>query len=80
MADGVQIQETQHLLMGIDSMEYKGYEIVGDGSYGYKSIKPIGRGSVPKQLRGLYTTAQFAQKDIDAHIEGSGKNGKAEIS
>lgn len=61
-------------------MEYKGYKIEADGSFGYKSIKPIGRGSVPVKLRGLYTSAIFAQKDIDAHLERGGKNGKAETS
>lgn len=60
-------------------MEYKGYKIVADGPYGNKSIKPVGKGSVPKALRGMFTTSYFAQKQIDAHLEG-GENGKAKSS
>ena len=51
-------------------MEYKGYKITADGSYGNKIIKPMGRGSVPNALAGSFTTAYFAMKHIDAHLEG----------
>lgn len=47
-------------------MEYKGYNIVGDNTYGYKLIKPIGKGSVPMELRGEYTSFPFAKQAIDA--------------
>lgn len=47
-------------------MEYKGYEIVNDNKFGYKNIKPIGKGSVPMDLRGSYTTYDFAKQAIDA--------------
>lgn len=50
-------------------MEYKGYKIVHDGSYGHKLIKPIGKGSVHKSLLGSYTTSVFATKQIDAYLE-----------
>lgn len=46
-------------------MEYRGFKIVGDGTYGYKEIKPVGRGSIPTQLRGIWTTVREAQRAID---------------
>jgi|TARA_R110000796_G_scaffold103981_3_gene213490 hypothetical protein len=60
-------------------MEYKGYKIEGDGTYGNKVIKPIGKGSVHKNLRGSFTTSVFAIKHIDAHLEGI-ENGKVKTS
>lgn len=48
-------------------MEYEGYTIVGDGTFGYKHIKPAGKGSVALPLRGMYTTAFEAQQAIDAY-------------
>lgn len=48
--------------------EYKGYKIVGDGTFGMKVIKPLGKGSVPLHLRGLYSNAAIAKKSIDLHI------------
>lgn len=63
--------ETVHLIK-VDSMtaptEYKGYSIAGDGTFGYKNIKPVGKGSVPADLRGLYTNANFAKKGIDSYL------------
>ena len=60
------------------SEEYKGYKIVHDGTMGYKSIKAIGKGSVPIHLRGVYTKAVFAHNDIDKHISlKESNNGKA---
>ena len=50
-------------------IEYKGYNIVGDGTYGYKEIKTIGKGSLPLELRGSFTTSIFAQKAIDAYLQ-----------
>lgn len=48
--------------------EYKGFNIVGDGSFGYKNIKPVGKGSVPKDLRGAYTNGVFAKRGIDSYL------------
>lgn len=48
--------------------EYKGYTVVGDKQYGYKEIKPIGKGSVPLSLRGQFTTVNFAHRAIDAYL------------
>lgn len=50
------------------SVEYKGYKIEGDGKFGYKHIKPKGKGSVPKELRGSFTTSDFAEKAINSHL------------
>lgn len=55
-------------------MEYKGFKIVNDGTFGMWLVKAIGRGSVPKELRGSYTTAVLAQKSIDVHTETKGKS------
>lgn len=47
-------------------IEYKGYRIVSDGTFGYKQIKPYGKtGSVPKPLRGNFTASAEAIKCID---------------
>ena len=48
------------------SLEYKGYSIESN-MFSNKVIKPIGKGSVSSQLRGLYTNATEAMRAIDAH-------------
>lgn len=47
--------------------EYKGYNIVSaEGNESrFKRIKPIGKGSIPTVLLGLYTNAAEAKKAID---------------
>ena len=55
--------------------EYKGYKLEHDGGFGMISIKPMGRGSVPKELTGTYTNRVMAMKAID-FLEAN-KNGKA---
>lgn len=50
-------------------MEYRGYKIEGDGTFGYKHIKPIGKGSVSKVLQGAYTTGAEAEKAIDNFLK-----------
>lgn len=55
-------------------MEYNGYSIEHDGTFGYKEIKPIGKGSVPKELRGKYTTAVTAKQAIDAYVREKKSN------
>ena len=57
--------------------EYSGYKIVGDGTYGNKLIKAIGKGALPLGLRGSFTSFSFARKAIDVHGKGV-DNGKAE--
>lgn len=49
-------------------MEYNGFKIEGDGTFGYKHIKPVGKGSVALELRGRYTTPYEAEKAIDAYL------------
>lgn len=48
--------------------EYNGYKIVSDGTYGYKEIKPAGRGSIHLSLRGKFTTEKVARQAIDQHL------------
>lgn len=50
-------------------MEYSGYNIAFDGSFGYHSIKTIGRGSTPADLKGRFTTVKFAQRAIDTYLQ-----------
>jgi len=49
-------------------IEYNGYKIVGDGSYGYKEIKSLGRGALPLTLRGVFTSEKVARQAIDYHL------------
>jgi hypothetical protein len=58
--------------------EYRGYSI--QLSHGcLRCIKPIGKGSVVKQLKGLYTDVPRAMKDIDKYLDSKQEksNGKA---
>lgn len=48
----------------MDSVEYNGYMIEPTGT-GMYEIKPIGRGTVIKELRGLYTKIGLAMQAID---------------
>jgi hypothetical protein len=48
--------------------EYNGYKIVGDGTYGYKEIRSVGRGALPTTLRGQFTTEKMAKQAIDFHV------------
>ena len=50
-------------------MEYKGYSVEGDGTFGYKKIKPVGKGSVHLALRGSYTTPKEACDAIDRFLD-----------
>ena len=52
--------------------EYKGYKIVGDGTFGYKRVQAI-KGSIPQVLAGSYTTEKFARTDIDRYLASKGK-------
>lgn len=49
-------------------MEYKGYDIVSDGTYGMKLIKKIGPGTCPYILQGSYTKIVDAQHAIDQYV------------
>lgn len=50
------------------SAEYKGYNIVSDGTYGYKEIKALGRGALPLAMRGKFTSERAARQAIDYHL------------
>lgn len=60
-------------------MEYKGYKIVGDGTYGMKYIKHIGRGACPKELLGSFTSFSQAMKMIDLVLSKRGKDNVEDI-
>lgn len=49
-------------------MEYKGYNIKGDGVYGQKVIHSIGSGALPKSLRGSFTNERQAERAINSYI------------
>lgn len=49
--------------------EYRDHLIVGDKTYGYKEIKPVGKGSVHLTLRGKYTNAVHARRAIDNYLD-----------
>jgi hypothetical protein len=64
--------------------EYKGFTISNPPNVGtmYK-VSSVGSGSVPKALRGMYTTPVEAQRDIDKHlnsVQAKTKATKAEKS
>ena len=48
--------------------EYKGYKIVSEEPFMMKVIRPIGKGSVNKSLRGRYTTFKDASLAIDKFL------------
>lgn len=61
------------------SEEYKGYLLKGEGNYAMIVIKPLGKGSVPKELRGLYTSVAEAKRAVD-QLERTSNNGKTKRS
>lgn len=58
--------------------EYKNYKVVGDNTYGMKTIRPLGRGTVPGELRGSYTDFRNAQLAIDKYLSGKEKEEDAQ--
>lgn len=48
-------------------IEYKGYLIVNDRTFGYFEVKHTGKGSLPKALSGRYTKSSIAMRDIDTY-------------
>lgn len=61
-------------------MEYKEYIIENDGTFGMKTIKAPGRGSVNLSLRGTYTSWREAMKAVDNFIANRGKDNVETIS
>lgn len=60
-------------------MEYNGFNIKSDGTFGYLKVHTIGAGKLPKILGGLYTSIGNARKAVDSYInhKEAAKNGKA---
>ena len=57
---------------------YKGYEIRLEAGGILKSIRGVGKGSIPMTLSGLYTSSLDAMRAIDLEVGGENKsNGKA---
>lgn len=58
--------------------EYNGYKIVTVNHFLLKEVKAIGKGSVPMELRGLFTSTAQAKLGIDAYLTvKESNNGKA---
>jgi len=49
-------------------IEYKGYLIVNDRTFGYFEVRHTGKGSLPKSLSGRYTKSSLAMRDIDTYL------------
>ena len=67
------------------NVEYSGYMVVNDGTYGNLEIRSIGKGALPNILKGSFTKHGFATQAIDSYISknkvkdnGVKTNGKAE--
>lgn len=59
-------------------MVYRGFSIETDNDSNLKMVKHPSRGSVPKSLRGLYTSDHSAESAIDTVLNARAKpNGKA---
>ncbi len=50
---------------------YKGYKII-DGGFQTRKVQSIGKGALPKSLRGMYTNTASAQQAIDVHVNKKG--------
>lgn len=48
--------------------EYRGYEIVRDKQFLTYSVKGIGKGALPKELQGSYTSEKFLRQSVDAYL------------
>jgi len=65
------------------TIEYNGYQIDTDATFGMKVIKTIGRGSLPLELRGVFTNTYMAKKAIDISLATKNKekaNGEVVVS
>lgn len=51
--------------------EYRNYRIVSDGFSMYR-IMNTGKGMIPKDLSGKYTSKVFAKNSIDAYLSTKG--------
>lgn len=49
------------------AQEYKGYKLENN-NFSNVIIKPVGKGSVPLQLRGMYTSSLVARESVDQYL------------
>lgn len=62
--------------MAYRDQEHRGYKI-SDNGLQTRKISTIGKGSLPKELRGMYSTSYAAELAIDAYLAEKGnKNAK----
>lgn len=59
--------------------EYKGYAIV-DGGFNSRKIRSVGKGSLPKELKGSYTSADQAKHAIDVYGKREGSKRGTTVS
>lgn len=62
--------------MALVKREYKGYFITNEGSYNMWVIKPMGRGTVKKELKGHFNKIEYAEFAIDGVVGKGDKDGK----
>lgn len=62
-------------------MEYKGYIIDSDPTYGLKFLRFSGKGSLPLELRSDYLSTTTAMRAIDLYLyKKENKHGEVHIS
>lgn len=49
-------------------MEYRGYKIESDMTYGHKIIKSL-KGALPNALKGSFTNIEFAKRSINLIVD-----------
>lgn len=49
--------------------EYKGYAIERSKAFLTYHIKGIGKGALPKELQGAYTSIKFLRESIDRYVD-----------
>ncbi len=53
--------------MAYRDKEYNGYKIIDNG-HQTRKITTVGKGSLPMELRGMYSTSYAAEQAIDAYL------------
>lgn len=52
----------------MNEVEHNGFNIYNAGFSTLKKVKTIGRGSLPDELKGAYTSYEAAKKAIDSYV------------
>ena len=60
-------------------MEYGGYSVVNNNFCNYV-IKPLGKGSVPKELSGMYTSTAMSKQAIDFYKVANTKKPRGKVN